>query len=102
MNISISKLAKFMAKKKDGKIAVVVGTVTDDKRQYDVPKLSVCALRFTETIGANGSSQLRFVAMFVRFCSGTPAFVCFGVDQRCLGIFRQWSFDDCVCSGSRF
>merc|ERR1712115_677863 len=35
-------------KNKDGKIACVVGTVTDDERVYDVPKLSVCALRFTE------------------------------------------------------
>merc|ERR1719420_2616038 len=34
---------------KDGKIAVVVGTITDDKRLYDVEKISVCALRFTET-----------------------------------------------------
>merc|ERR1712217_998809 len=30
-------------------IAVVVGTVTDDKRIYDVPELKICALRFTET-----------------------------------------------------
>merc|ERR1712211_113145 len=37
---------------KEGKIACVVGTVTDDKRVYDVPKLSVCALRFTETARA--------------------------------------------------
>merc|ERR1719321_170930 len=34
---------------KEGKIAVVVGAVTDDKRVTEVPKLSVCALRFTET-----------------------------------------------------
>merc|ERR1719436_1697295 len=37
---------------KDGKIACVVGTVTDDKRIYDVPKLSICALRFTEAARA--------------------------------------------------
>merc|ERR1711861_39276 len=37
---------------KEGKIAVVVGTVTDDKRLYDVPKLSVCALRFTDAARA--------------------------------------------------
>merc|ERR1719297_237142 len=49
--LSLSKLIKNMASK-DGKIAVVVGTVTDDKRVYDVPKLSVCALRFTETARA--------------------------------------------------
>ena len=37
---------------KDGKTAVVVGTVTDDERIYEVPKLTVCALRFTETARA--------------------------------------------------
>merc|ERR1719159_527472 len=37
---------------KDGKIACVVGAVTDDKRVYDVPKLNVCALRFTESARA--------------------------------------------------
>lgn len=36
----------------DGKIAVVVATVTDDVRLFEVPKLRVCALRFTETARA--------------------------------------------------
>merc|ERR1711865_1012849 len=49
--VSLSKLASNMANK-DGKIACVVGTVTDDTRVYDVPKMSVCALRFTETARA--------------------------------------------------
>merc|ERR1712137_785985 len=49
--LSLSKLTKSM-ENKDGKIAVVVGTVTDDKRIYDVPKMSICALRFTETARA--------------------------------------------------
>ena len=35
-------------KERDGKTAVVVGTVTDDLRIYKIPKLRVCALRFTE------------------------------------------------------
>lgn len=30
------------------KIAVLVGTVTDDVRLLDVPKLRICALRFTD------------------------------------------------------
>merc|ERR1719379_1415708 len=47
--MSMQKLAKFMAGKEESKIAVVVGNVTCDTRLYDVPKLSVCALRFTET-----------------------------------------------------
>merc|ERR1712203_1269675 len=49
--LSLSKLASAM-EGKDGKIAVVVGTVTDDKRVYEVPKVTVCALRFTETARA--------------------------------------------------
>merc|ERR1719362_690451 len=49
--VSLSKLIKNL-ENKDGKIAVVVGTITDDKRVYDVPKLLVCGLRFTETARA--------------------------------------------------
>lgn len=36
----------------EGKTAVLVGTVTDDVRLYDVPKLRVVALRVTETARA--------------------------------------------------
>jgi large subunit ribosomal protein L18e len=36
----------------EGKIAVIVGTVTDDKRVYEVPAMRVTALRFTETARA--------------------------------------------------
>lgn len=36
----------------EGKIAVIVGTVTDDKRVYEVPAMKVTALRFTETARA--------------------------------------------------
>ena len=36
----------------DGKIAVLVGTITDDVRLFEVPKLRVCALRVTETARA--------------------------------------------------
>merc|ERR1712224_697875 len=35
-----------------GKIAVMVATVTDDVRLLDVPKMTVAALRFTETARA--------------------------------------------------
>jgi len=31
---------------------VLVGTITDDKRLFEVPKLRVCAMRFTETARA--------------------------------------------------
>jgi hypothetical protein len=33
----------------DGKLAVLVGTITDDVRLFEVPKMRVCALRVTET-----------------------------------------------------
>ncbi|KAJ6848445.1 60S ribosomal protein L18-3 [Iris pallida] len=35
-----------------GKIAVIVGTLIDDKRLYEVPAMKVVALRFTETARA--------------------------------------------------
>jgi large subunit ribosomal protein L18e len=37
---------------KEGKTAVIVGTVTDDIRLLEVPKLTVAALRVTETARA--------------------------------------------------
>merc|ERR1719517_183337 len=57
--LSVQKLAKFM-EGKEGKIAVVVGPVTDDKRLYEIPKLSVCALRFTETARARRAGSSRW------------------------------------------
>ncbi|KNC98363.1 hypothetical protein SpCBS45565_g06010 [Spizellomyces sp. 'palustris'] len=49
--ISVSRLARFMKGKED-KIAVIVGTVTDDNRLLEVPKLTVAALRVTRTARA--------------------------------------------------
>ncbi|KAJ1699350.1 hypothetical protein LUZ63_007862 [Rhynchospora breviuscula] len=51
--LSLRRLIKFMTgKDQEGKIAVIVGTVTDDKRVYEVPAMKVTALRFTETARA--------------------------------------------------
>merc|ERR1719388_238874 len=65
----MSKLAKAM-ENKDGKIAVIVGPVTDDTRLLEVPKLTVCALRFTETARARitkaGGECLTFDALALR------------------------------------
>jgi hypothetical protein len=36
----------------EGNIAVIVGTVTDDKRIHKIPAMKVTALRFTETARA--------------------------------------------------
>ncbi|XP_008810211.2 60S ribosomal protein L18-2-like [Phoenix dactylifera] len=49
--ISLKRLIRFMEGKED-KIVVIVGTVTDDKRVYEVPSMKVTALRFTETARA--------------------------------------------------
>eukprot|EP01100_Stratorugosa_tubuloviscum_P011489 TRINITY_DN512_c1_g2_i1.p1 TRINITY_DN512_c1_g2~~TRINITY_DN512_c1_g2_i1.p1 ORF type:complete len:186 (-),score=83.77 TRINITY_DN512_c1_g2_i1:144-701(-) len=49
--ISVSRVKRFM-KNKENKIAVVVSTVTDDKRIQKLPKLKICALKFTEAARA--------------------------------------------------
>merc|ERR1711869_157926 len=45
-------LRKLIKNAKEGKISVVVGSVTDDLREMEVPKMRVCALKFTETARA--------------------------------------------------
>lgn len=49
--MSVSRLARYMRGRED-KTAVIIGTVTDDVRLLKVPKLSICALRFTATARA--------------------------------------------------
>lgn len=47
--LSLARMTRMMKKSgRDGKTAVCVGTVTDDLRLLDVPKLKVCALKVTE------------------------------------------------------
>ena len=48
--ISIQKIAKLL--KGQDKIVVFVGSVTDDIRLLEVPKMTVAALKFTETARA--------------------------------------------------
>lgn len=51
--MSIKSIAKFMAREgNDNKTAVIIGSVTDDVRYLEVPKLTICALRFTATARA--------------------------------------------------
>ena len=49
--MGLNRLARYM-KGKEEKVAVIVGTVTDDVRLEQVPKLKVCALKFTESARA--------------------------------------------------
>ena len=47
--ISLSKLAKHVEKSKDSdRILVTVGNVLNDERLLKMPKLRICALKFTE------------------------------------------------------
>merc|ERR1719231_1989561 len=72
--LSISKIARQM-KTQGKKTAVVVGTVTDDVRFLDVPKLKLCALRVTETararILAAGGEIITFDQLALRAPTGT-------------------------------
>ncbi|XP_034231174.1 60S ribosomal protein L18 [Thrips palmi] len=46
--ISVARIVRYMKKPgRENRMAVIVGTVTDDRRLLDLPKLSVCALRVT-------------------------------------------------------
>lgn len=49
--LSLSRLARYM-QGKDDQIAVVVGTITDDNRIFELPAVKITALRFTETARA--------------------------------------------------
>merc|ERR1712226_1019434 len=64
--LSISKLSKFM-RQQEGKMAVIVGTVTDDVRMLECPKgLKICALRVTETARARVLGAAGNAAPYVR------------------------------------
>ena len=62
--LSISRLVRNLNKKGNAeKIAVCVGTITNDLRIYEVPKMTVCALRVTEKareriLNAGGSKPI--------------------------------------------
>ncbi|KAH8425661.1 60S ribosomal protein eL18 [Aspergillus melleus] len=50
--VSLSRIASNVTDAHKGKTVVVIGTVTDDNRLLNVPKVSVAALRFTATARA--------------------------------------------------
>jgi large subunit ribosomal protein L18e len=72
--ISVSRLVRYM-KGKEGKIAVIVGTVTNDPRLLELPQLTVCALRFTEDVRARivkaGGECLTFDQLALKSPKGT-------------------------------
>lgn len=74
--ISLSRIVKETntAPERDSKIIVVVGTVTDDVRLIEVPKLSIAALRFTaaakERILKSGGEVLTLDQLAMRAPTG--------------------------------
>ncbi len=72
--LGLNRLARYMDGK-DGRIAVVVATITDDERMDVVPKMSVCALRFTESarrrITTAGGECLTFDELALKVCHGS-------------------------------
>ncbi|CAF0758492.1 unnamed protein product [Didymodactylos carnosus] len=73
--LAISRLVRQMKRTgRDNKTAVIVGTVTDDPRIYQIPKLTVCALHVTERARArileNGGEILTFDQLALRSPKG--------------------------------
>merc|ERR1711865_154940 len=83
--IGLHRLSKYMGNK-EGKIAVIVAKVTDDVRMLECPKMSVCALAFTETarkriVGAGGEC-LTFDQLALRSPKGTGTVLLRGPKSR--------------------
>ncbi|OEL22871.1 60S ribosomal protein L18-3, partial [Dichanthelium oligosanthes] len=87
--LSMRRLVRFM-EGKGGQIAVIVGTVTDDKRITEVPAMKVCALRFTETARARiinvGGECLTFDQLALRAPLGQNTVQLFNLDHIDIGL----------------
>ena len=83
--IALSRLVRHM-KGKAGKTAVIVGTITDDARLLEVPKLSVAALKVTATARARilqaGGEVLTFDELALRAPKGTNCVLLRGPHDR--------------------
>lgn len=83
--VSLSKLVKHLGGK-TSRTAVVVGTVTDDMRLLEIPKLEVAALRFTESARAritkSGGSCLTIDELIMKSPSGTNTLLLRGPTMR--------------------
>lgn len=84
--LSVSRLARFMEGKGEDQIAAVVGTITDDVRLLEVPKLRVCALRFTRTARARilnaGGECITFDELALRAPTGANVVLLRGPKSR--------------------
>ncbi|KAI8057850.1 ribosomal protein rpl18 [Syncephalis plumigaleata] len=72
--MSVSRLARHLTDDNADKIAVLVGTVTDDERMLTVPKMKICALRFTQSARAriikSGGECITFDQLALRAPTG--------------------------------
>lgn len=51
--ISIARIVRFMKKPgRENLTAVIVGNVTDDSRIWELPKLTICALKVSDKVRA--------------------------------------------------
>lgn len=102
--LSLSKIIKHLGKKQD-RTVVVVGAVTDDQRVLDMPKVTVAALRFTETARARitkaGGKCLTLDEMIMQTPTGKSYFL-----RACLTVTKSYplslnasSSNACVCCG---
>ena len=83
--IGLNRLAKYMSQK-EGKTAVIVGKVTDDVRMLECPKMSVCALSFTENarkrIVAAGGECITLDQLALRSPTGSNTVLLRGPESR--------------------
>ena len=83
--MGLHRLAKYMTSKEE-KVAVLVGKVTDDVRMAEVPKMTVCALSFTENarkrIVAAGGECLTFDQLALRAPKGSNTVLLRGPKSR--------------------
>jgi len=89
--LSVSKIVKLM-RGKENKVAVCVSTITNDARLLTVPKLTVCALRFTEKarqrIEAAGGKCLTFDQLALKYPTGSNVQLLRGPKHR--EAYRHW------------
>merc|ERR550525_462025 len=83
--MGLNRLARIMSNK-EGKTAAIVGKVTDDVRMLECPKMSVCALGFTENarkrIEAAGGECLTFDQLALRAPKGANCVLLRGPKSR--------------------
>jgi len=84
--LSLMRLVRHTKGAPTTRIAACVGTITDDARLFDMPKLSVCALRFTETARARivkaGGECLTFDQLALRNPTGAGVVLLRGPTKR--------------------